>query len=516
MLALTKKQKLWSFLRHYRHRLLDEDIRVELAAMYAESGRGAPVCPERLALAMLLQVAFHVPDHEVPTLTAVDRRWQVVLDIAPSTEEQPAFSQGTVFHFRERVRKHGLMTKLLEKTVALARETKGFSDKRLRAMLDSSPLWGAGRVEDTFNLIGRALRRVVEDAASLSGKSTRVVADELCLTVVSASSVKAALDVDWRLKNARKQALDALLAQVELLRCWLDEQFDSVQLGAPPIATSIGMLNALIEQDTEPDPDRPEPIDGREARRIRTGGSDRQISISDPDMRHGRKSKTKLFTGYKRHVSTDADVPGLIVSVCLLPGNQREYDGTEPLLTSAEAAGYTIVELHHDRGYLAAEGLHERRRHGLKLVSKPPTPARTKGRFGKADFEIDVLEGRVECPSGQEAQISSGKKPAAYFRRSICRSCSLKERCLPKSGQKVVQIHPHEQLFQEMAAELATPEGRQRRRERIAVEHVLARVGAIQGRRARFLGLTKNDFDLQRTAVVANLFVLNGLWAEAA
>jgi len=32
---------------------------------------------------------------------------------------------------------------------------------RLRVALDSSPLWGPGRVEDTINLLGHALRKVV-------------------------------------------------------------------------------------------------------------------------------------------------------------------------------------------------------------------------------------------------------------------------------------------------------------------------------------------------------------------
>src|SRR5262245_47062438 len=99
-LQLCKKQKIWGFLRKYRGLILDEEIRNRLAELYADNDRGRPpVAPERLALAMLLQVAFDVPDHEVPTLTAVDRRWQVVLDCFGATK--PIFAQGTVFNFRE-------------------------------------------------------------------------------------------------------------------------------------------------------------------------------------------------------------------------------------------------------------------------------------------------------------------------------------------------------------------------------------------------------------------------------
>jgi hypothetical protein len=45
--------------------------------------------------------------------------------------------------------------------VELAARTKGSGAQALRAALDSSPLWGAGRVEDTCNLMGHALRKAL-------------------------------------------------------------------------------------------------------------------------------------------------------------------------------------------------------------------------------------------------------------------------------------------------------------------------------------------------------------------
>ena len=77
-------------------------------------------------------------------------------------------------------------------------------------------------------------------------------------------------------------------------------------------------------------------------------------------------------------------------------------------------------------------------------------------------------------------------------------------------------LHPHEALFQQMAAELATPEGRAVRRERSAVEHALARIEAIQGNRARYRGLEKTQFHTECCAVVANIYVLDRRLAQAA
>lgn len=48
------------------------------------------------------------------------------------------------------------------------------------------------------------------------------------------------------------------------------------------------------------------------------------------------------------------------------------------------------------------------------------------------------------------------------------------------------------------------------------VEHALAHLGRIQGKQARFFGLSKNTFDLERAAAVSNMYVLDQLLAKAA
>jgi len=49
----------------------------------------------------------------------------------------------------------------VERTVEMAKKKGGFSSRSLRAALDSSPLWGAARVEDTYNLLGHVLRKAL-------------------------------------------------------------------------------------------------------------------------------------------------------------------------------------------------------------------------------------------------------------------------------------------------------------------------------------------------------------------
>src|SRR5262249_53981496 len=79
----------------------------------------------------------------------------------------------------------------------LAEQTGGFGARQLRAVLDSTPLFGAGRVEDTLNLLGHALRKAVGLAAQGLGTSAEAVVEDAGLTLVGRSSLKAALDLDW-------------------------------------------------------------------------------------------------------------------------------------------------------------------------------------------------------------------------------------------------------------------------------------------------------------------------------
>ena len=212
--ARTRKaRKFFVFLRECRHELLDADFQNTLTKSYSpESGGHEPVEAGLLALATLLQAYCHVGDRDAVELTVMDKRWQMVLDCLGA--EHPPFSQGTLFNFRMRLIAHNLDKTLLDRTVALAEKTGGFGARQLRAVLDSTPLFGAGRVEDTLNLLGHALRKAVGLAAQVLDTSAEAVAEDAGLTLLGHSSLKAALDLDWGEPRARERALGLVLEEV--------------------------------------------------------------------------------------------------------------------------------------------------------------------------------------------------------------------------------------------------------------------------------------------------------------
>ena len=74
-------------------------------------------------------------------------------------------------NFRQRLIETQMDRRLIERTIEVAAATGAFGARPRLTALDSSPLWGASRVEDTYNLLGHAPRQGIgrDRASSLGG-----------------------------------------------------------------------------------------------------------------------------------------------------------------------------------------------------------------------------------------------------------------------------------------------------------------------------------------------------------
>jgi hypothetical protein len=489
-----KTRKFFVFLREHRHELLDADLQKTLANSYS-SGPGGPEPVEvgLLALATLLQAYCHVGDRDTVELTVMDKRWQMVLDCLGA--EHPPFSQGTLCNFRMRLIAHNLDKTLLERTIALAEQTGGFGSRQLRAVLDSTPLFGAGRVEDTLNLLGHALRKAVGLAAQALATSVEAVVEDAGLTLVGHSSLKAALDLDWGEPSARECALDWVLEEVARWQRWLEQQPLAAQ--QPPVKEVMDTLTQMIMQDTEPDPEG-----GPGGRRIKKHvAPDRRISIEDKDMRHGRKSSSKTFNGFKEHLAVDLDSK-VTRAVVVRPANEPEHEAVEWLAEALES-GQGLLQLDIDLGYMASPRIAQWAEQGVYIIARPWPQVGPL--FTKTDFTLDFAAMRVTCPQGQTVPMVPGKN--AQFPAHVCEACPVRVQGTPaRLGHgRSLHIREDEQFQQKRRAEIKTRRGRASLRKRTAVEHAIAHQMVHQGRRARYKGLRKNQFDGRRHAAVSNL-----------
>jgi Transposase DDE domain/Transposase domain (DUF772) len=492
ILRLIKRAKLFVFLRQHRHDLFDDAFQQELATIYKDSPFGQePTPPAQLALATILQAYTGASDDEVIEATIMDRRWQLVLDCL-DVEHAP-FSKGTLVTFRERLIAQNLDRRLIERTVEVAAATKAVGSRQLRAALDSSPLWGAGRVEDTYNLVGHALRKALGVIARQQGRGLADVAAEVDVPLLSGEqSLKATLDCNWDDPQERTAALTQVLAALNTVETWLAGQQD-----VPDAATAaLTVAETVRDQDVEAQPDN--------VIQLRQGvAKDRRISVEDTEMRHGRKSRSHRFDGYKRHVLRDLDT-GMVRAVGITPANAPEAHVTDELLTDLAQQDVELREIHLDRGYLASDLVRDRAEE-LTIYCKA-WPVRNGDRYPKTAFVLDWEAGTMRCPNQVVVPFQSGA--TVRFPEETCQACPLRERCTTSAHGRSVHIHPDERLLAELRQRQLTSQGRAKLRERVEVEHALAHVGRWQGPRARYRGTRKNLFDLRRCAVVHNLHVL--------
>jgi hypothetical protein len=499
---LNTKRKLFRFLRLYRHELFDEAFQTELEAMYRDTGAGKePIPPALMAMAVLLQGYDQLSDAEAVEHTVMDLRWQLVLGRLGATK--PAFSQGALYDFRHRLIRHDLDRRLLERTVELARRTKEFDWKKvpanLRVAVDSAPLQGAGRVEDTFNLLGHAARMVVACVVSLLHWPTERVCTEAGIPVLLESSVKKALDVDWTNREQKAEVLQTLLGQINALERWIGHHLPA-HASEAPLKTSLATLRQILEQDLEPDPH------GGGRKRIRKGvAPDRRISIRDREMRHGRKSKSQRINGYKRHIASDLDTD-LIVGCAVTPANRPEGEAAPELHADLKHQGLSIGQLYIDRAYIGSGLVDVTLELGGDVFCRPWTAQNTNAEvFTKADFHFDMRARTITCPAGQSQPFQLGT--VVQFDAATCDGCSLREQCVTASlgHGRLVRIREDEQLQHRLRKQIRTTQGRARLRKRVAVEHRLAHIVYRQGRRARYFGTRDNLFDLRRAATLQNL-----------
>jgi hypothetical protein len=491
--------KLFAFLRRHRHELISDALQLEMEGMYRTTGAGkSPVPPGLMAMAMLVQGYLGASDADMVELTIFDLRVQMVLGCIGATK--PIFSQGAFSDFRARFIRADMDRRLLERTVEVARGCTEFDwrklPKTLRVAIDSKPLEGAGRVEDTFNLLGHAARKVVECAAKLLGWPEERLCREAGIPLLLEPSIKKALDVDWNDAEEKAGAIKTLTAQLDSLQRWLTARLPE-ELNKPPLKDHVETLKQIRNQDLEPDPNGG-------GVRIRDGvAPDRRVSIEDGEMRHGRKSKSKRFNGYKQHLAADID-RNLIVACAVTAANRPEEEATPALKADVERQKLRITELYIDRGYINSALVEEVLARKGEVICKP-WASKNKKLFAKAAFKLDMRSRLVTCPSGQRMPFDIGS--TVEFDSHVCDRCQLRARCTTAElgTGRTLSIAENERLQHRLRKAMATPAGRERLRKRTSIEHRLGHLARRQGPRARYLGIRKNTFDLRRAAAIQNL-----------
>ena len=482
----------------------DEDF----AGLYARDNGRPSVPPSLLATGLVLQTYDDVSDEEAKQRADYDLRWKVALGVG--LDARP-FAKSTLQEFRAQLIVHQEHASIFKQSLELARRrgkfrTQDGQARKLKVALDTTNLLGRGAVQDTDNLLADGIGKLARVLARLEGVRLAGWAERHGYgRYVTAPSFKGSVEIDWSAAEQRRRVLGEIVADADRLLALARQARTGLEAGGPAEAALVaaaGLLSRVLLQDVERHEDGP---------RLRQGvADDRPVAVHDPEMRHGRKSKTKRFDGHKAAVAVDTDEQ-LITAVAVLPGNAQDHERALGLVEQSEAdTGCAVEESIGDGAYGDGETRQAFADAGRTLVAKVGA-ASNQGRFPKAAFSIDLDVLSCTCPGGQTTADlkKGGPGPGRFhFAAAVCGACPLRAQCVKGQGPRTVDLHPQEGLLQAARELQASPAFAAYRQRRQAVEHRIARLAQLGIRQARYVGRLKTEFQLLMAAAVANLTLL--------
>jgi hypothetical protein len=327
------------------------------------------------------------------------------------------------------------------------------------------------------------------------------------------SSIKGEAEIDWDNQEERDALLKGIVEDADRLLKLADEAVALLEEGdenRQKVQEAGSVLRQIVSQDVERT---------SEKITIREGtAKDRIISVHDPEMRHGHKSKSNRFEGHKAAIAVDAESQ-LITAVEVLAGNAPDHErALELTKASEENTGQDVEETMGDCAYGDGGTRQLYADANRKLIAKVARHGR-RDQINKEEFVIDLDAMTCTCPHGQMTKKlvpqgtyknASGeiiRRQMFVFDKAQCKICPLNSDCIKSKNRhyRRVSLHPQEKLLQEARAFQQTDDFKEYQRLRQTVEHRLARLVQLGIRQARYFGRRKTLFQLLMAATVANL-----------
>jgi transposase len=492
--GLLAEHSIYALLAEHGERIVrDEDF----AECYSPSQGRPSIPPSVLAKVLLLAFRNGLSDERAMEALRFDLRWKVALDLPV---DHPGFHPTSLVRFRARLLLHGKERIVFERSVELASEL-GLIEGQTEQIIDSTPMLGAAAIQDTVTLVRAGVRKLLDAVKGTDAPAARELAAGPAFDYTRPREKPAA---DWHDKAAR----EALLIEVatDAQRALRAVEHDDALAADEAVGEAARLLREIVGQEFElADDDHPRPRHGRQTRQI--------ISAHDPEMRHGRKTNARRFTGYKLHAATDAQAP-VLTAIAISPGNEHEGHHATTLVEQQPAARRPKRVI-GDTAYGNIEVREQLEQRAITVLAPLHTTVSVNDQtIPKDAFAIDLQTEIVTCPRGTTAPIykprrsrpaASGER-VARFARTDCEPCPLRARCSP-GGRREIRISRREDLRQAALRQLADPAEREHlKRTRPRIERLLGLiVHRYHARKSRYRGTRKATLQAVWTAVLVNL-----------
>lgn len=407
------------FLRKVKAVIDFDFVRAEVADRYSKKmGRGAED-PVRLFKLAYLQAHYGLSDRDVLRESQVNVAYRYFLDLSLDSQLP---SHGLLSQFRTRLGPEKYQT-LFEQIVGQARAS-GLIQDRLR-LKDATHIYAQIALPTTIQLVAQARERLLAAARPYAQPAVEMAEQKAEQIRQATSDLK-----DTERLLARITHLREIVAWADALSAQLGPSDDASDLQRLRFEQALAVAHKVLQDQDDPE------------------AGDRLRSVVDPDVRRGVHGQS--FHGYLLDLSVDADSE-MITALNILPANGAEAQDALTLIEAEEAAHGNDIEA------LSMDGIGWNGR-VLRQLSEPegpavtafvpPRPRPSDGEyFTPDDFTLDATGTVLTCPNGEETSSRSrNQKNVSWkyrFRRSLCESCPLLNRCMPtlskQSGRTVLK-----------------------------------------------------------------------------
>jgi transposase len=476
-------------------KLLRDD---DLKEMYCPDNGRPSLAPSMMAGALMLQFYDDVSDGEAVERILYDLRWKVALNLPL---DYGGFDASSMSVFRARLVKYQQERYAFDRLLAVARE-EGFLADKVTLLSDTTNAKGAGATQDTYTLLRKGIRKLLKAMGyHLPGKRQGCSAEIEKLLATYVDQDRRA-EIDWSDPARRNAQLTTLVADSEAALELAIEQIDD-----PEIRSLGWMISKILGDDVERTP--------AGDCKIRKGvAPDRFISLVDTEMRHGRKSASKKFDGFK--VSTSMDQASeLILDIEDMSAPLGDGQDLLPAIERVEEhVGVTVERAIVDGAYGSGKNraaCAERPDKPIDLLSPMRRP--TDPEVDKSAFNIDDQAQTATCPKGQTVPASTiqtdpqGRTAFTFvFERKVCETCPLFTRCVrSQTTGRTVTTSFFEAYLRAARLRQQTDEFKQLYRLRPRIEGKQAELVSHGLRKTRYLGISKRRMQRLWLAAAVNL-----------
>ena len=469
----------------------------DLKDMYCPDNGRPSLPPSLMSGVLLLQFYDDVSDGEAVERTKYDLRWKVALDLPL---DFPGIDPSSLSVYRKRLIENGQERYAFDRFVEVGREA-GFIPDKVTLLTDTTWVKGAGAVQDTYTLLRKGVRKLLRALGYHLPGQRRGLSKQVRELVQTYVDQDRKAQIDWSDPRARVEQLKVLVDDAEAVLDLAAEQADDAEV------REIGWVLTKILGDDLVTDEAGDPQIGEGT------APDRIISMTDTQMRHGRKSAARRFDGFKNSVSTEL-TSELILDITDVPAPGSDGAHLIPTIERVEAhAGVTVERVIGDGAYGSGDNraaCANYPSHSIDLVSPRSQPHNPE--VDKSAFQIDIEAQRATCPrghtvTGKDRKDRQGRPILAFaFARSDCETCPLFARCVrSKSAGRTVRTHAHEALLREARQRQQTDEFKETYSLRGRVEGKIAELVRHGLRETRYLGEQKRQLQRLWTGAAVNL-----------